>query len=133
MVKERRRGNYKKDGMKMKWFDVIASGSLLGMDYKRASSYPVGYVDYLKMYGIDFEVKTGFGSNEVKVDRETDWSTDVVLENASDSSQYMKTTMTQGSPMALFRMNGTKTASKIVGKTKYYGEWSKVKKIRIKK
>ena len=36
-------------------FDVIASGSLLGIDYKRASSYPVGYVDYLKMYGIDFE------------------------------------------------------------------------------
>lgn len=59
----------------------------------------------------DFEVKTGFSSNEVKADRETDWSTDVVLENASDSSQYMKTTMTQGSPMALFRMNGTKTAS----------------------
>ena len=36
-------------------FDVIASGSLLGIDYKRASSYPVGYVDYLKMYGLDFE------------------------------------------------------------------------------
>ena len=36
-------------------FDVIASGSLLGIDYKRASSYPAGYVDYLKMYGIDFE------------------------------------------------------------------------------
>ena len=36
-------------------FDVIASGSLLGIDYKRASSYPGGYVDYLKMYGIDFE------------------------------------------------------------------------------
>ena len=36
-------------------YDVIASGSLLGIDYKRASSYPVGYVDYLKMYGIDFE------------------------------------------------------------------------------
>lgn len=85
------------------------------------------------MYGIDFEVKIGFSSNEVKVDRETDWSTDVVLENASDSSQYMKTTMTQGSPMALFRMNGTKTAVKVVGKTKYYGKWSKVKKIRIKK
>ena len=129
MVKERRRGNYKKDGMKMKWFDVIASGSLLGRDYKRASSYPVVYVDYLKMYGIDFEVKSGFGANEVKVDRESDWATDEVLENASDSSQYMKTTMTQGSPMALFRMNGTKTASKVVGKTKYYGEWSKVNKI----
>lgn len=36
-------------------FDVIASGSLLGIDYKRASSYPVGYVDYLKMHGMDFE------------------------------------------------------------------------------
>lgn len=36
-------------------FDVIASGSLLGIDYKRISSYPVGYVDYLKMYGMDFE------------------------------------------------------------------------------
>ncbi len=31
------------------------SGSLLGIDYKRASSYPVGYVDYLRMYGMDFE------------------------------------------------------------------------------
>lgn len=36
-------------------FDVIVSGSLLGIDYNRASSYPVGYVDYLKMYGMDFE------------------------------------------------------------------------------
>ena len=36
-------------------FDVIASGSLLGIDYKRASSYPVGYVSHLQMYGLDFE------------------------------------------------------------------------------
>ena len=36
-------------------YDVIASDSLLGIDYKRASSYPVGYVDYLNMYGLDFE------------------------------------------------------------------------------
>ena len=36
-------------------YDVIASGSLLGIDYKRASSYPVGYVDYIRMYGLDFE------------------------------------------------------------------------------
>ncbi|RKM56298.1 DUF4143 domain-containing protein [Butyrivibrio sp. X503] len=36
-------------------YDVISSGSLLGIDYKRASSYPVGYVDYLTMYGLDFE------------------------------------------------------------------------------
>lgn len=36
-------------------YDVIASGSLLGIDYKRSSSYPVGYVDYLKMYALDYE------------------------------------------------------------------------------
>ena len=36
-------------------YDVITSDSLLGIDYKRASSYPVGYVDYLNMYGLDFE------------------------------------------------------------------------------
>ena len=36
-------------------FDVIASGSLLGIDYKRASSYPIGYVDYYEMHGLDFE------------------------------------------------------------------------------
>lgn len=36
-------------------YDVIASGSLLGIDYKRASSYPVGYVDYLTLNGMDFE------------------------------------------------------------------------------
>ena len=36
-------------------YDVIATGSLLGIYYKRASSYPVGYVDYIKMNGMDFE------------------------------------------------------------------------------
>ena len=36
-------------------FDLIASGSLLGIDYKRSSSYPVGYVEYLRMFGLDFE------------------------------------------------------------------------------
>ena len=35
-------------------FDVIASGSMLGIDYKRPSSYPVGYVDYLDMTALDF-------------------------------------------------------------------------------
>lgn len=36
-------------------FDVIASGSLLGIDYRRSSSYPVGYVDHIRMTGLDFE------------------------------------------------------------------------------
>jgi len=36
-------------------YDVVASGSLLGIDYNRPSSYPVGYVDYLTLSGLDFE------------------------------------------------------------------------------
>ena len=36
-------------------YDVIASGSLLGIDHNRPSSYPVGYVDYLTLRGLDFE------------------------------------------------------------------------------
>ena len=36
-------------------FDVIASGSMLGIHYKEVPSYPVGYVDYLDMYSMDFE------------------------------------------------------------------------------
>lgn len=36
-------------------FDVVASGSMLGVHYKDVPSYPVGYVDYLDMYSMDFE------------------------------------------------------------------------------
>lgn len=36
-------------------FDVIASGSMLGIHYKDVPSYPVGYVDYLDMHSMDFE------------------------------------------------------------------------------
>ena len=36
-------------------FDVIASGSMRGIHYKDVPSYPVGYVDYLDMYSMDFE------------------------------------------------------------------------------
>ena len=38
-----------------KRFDVIASGSLLGINYKEVPSYPVGQVDYLEMFSLDFE------------------------------------------------------------------------------
>lgn len=34
--------------------DVIATGSVLGMAYNRATSFPVGYVEYLDMYALDF-------------------------------------------------------------------------------
>jgi predicted AAA+ superfamily ATPase len=38
-----------------KRFDCIATGSLLGIKNKEISSYPVGYVEYLDMYSLDFE------------------------------------------------------------------------------
>lgn len=38
-----------------KRFDVIASGSLLGINYKEVPSYPVGYIEHLEMYSLDFE------------------------------------------------------------------------------
>jgi predicted AAA+ superfamily ATPase len=36
-------------------FDVIATGSLLGMSYKEVSSFPVGYTERLEMHSLDFE------------------------------------------------------------------------------
>lgn len=38
-----------------KRFDVIASGSLLGINYKEVPSYPVGYVEHIEMNSLDFE------------------------------------------------------------------------------
>lgn len=36
-------------------FDVIASGSLLGINYKEVPSYPVGYVEHMELHSLDFE------------------------------------------------------------------------------
>lgn len=36
-------------------FDVIASGSLLGVHYHRVSSFPVGYVERMTLYPLDLE------------------------------------------------------------------------------
>ena len=36
-------------------YDVIASGSLLGVNYKEVPSYPTGYEDEITMYSLDFE------------------------------------------------------------------------------
>lgn len=36
-------------------FDVIASGSLLGISYSKVASYPTGYVQHLQMYPLTFE------------------------------------------------------------------------------
>lgn len=36
-------------------YDVITTGSLLGINTKQVSSFPVGYVEHLYMYSLDFE------------------------------------------------------------------------------
>ena len=36
-------------------FDVICSGSLLGVNYKNISSIPVGFKEEYNMYSLDFE------------------------------------------------------------------------------
>ena len=36
-------------------FDCIATGSLLGIKSREIPSYPVGYVEHLEMYSLDFE------------------------------------------------------------------------------
>ena len=36
-------------------YDVIATGSLLGINYGEVPSYPVGYVEHLEMHSLDFE------------------------------------------------------------------------------
>jgi len=36
-------------------YDIIASGSMMGIDYKRPTSYPVGSIDYIDMTPMSFE------------------------------------------------------------------------------
>lgn len=36
-------------------YDFIESGSLLGINYKDVSSYPVGFEEHIRMYSLDFE------------------------------------------------------------------------------
>lgn len=57
-----------------KRFDVIASGSLLGINYKDVPSFPVGYVEHLEMYSLDFE--------------EFLWANGVSSESINDIKEY---------------------------------------------
>lgn len=38
-----------------KRFDVIASGSLLGLNYEKVPSYPTGYVEFIEMHPLSFK------------------------------------------------------------------------------
>lgn len=57
-----------------KRFDVIASGSLLGINYKEVVSYPVGYVEHLELSSLDFE--------------EFCWANGVSKESINDIKEY---------------------------------------------
>lgn len=59
-----------------KRFDVVASGSMLGIQYKDVPSYPVGYVDYLEMNSLDFE--------------EFLWANDITEESIQDMRKYFE-------------------------------------------
>ena len=55
----------------------------------------------------DFVVSPEFSTKDAKVDKVTDWTYDVVMENSSNSSQYMKITMVQGSPFGYFQLSNS--------------------------
>ncbi len=59
----------------------------------------------------DFVIQPDFTTSDAKVDKITDWTYDVVMQNASDASQYMKTTMVQGSPFAYFQLENSNKAT----------------------
>ena len=54
-------------------FDIISSGSLLGINYKEVKSFPVGYTEHLDMHSLDFEEfcwACGLGDSGVDVVKE---------------------------------------------------------------
>jgi len=54
-------------------FDIISSGSLLGINYKEVASFPVGYTDHLEMHSLDFEEfcwANGFGDDALNIIKE---------------------------------------------------------------
>lgn len=54
-------------------YDVVASGSLLGISYREVSSIPVGYEIQAEMYSLDFEEylwAVGYGEQQIALLRE---------------------------------------------------------------
>lgn len=50
-------------------YDVIATGSLLGLHYKEIKSIPVGYEKHINMYPLDFEeFLWGLGQSEESIE-----------------------------------------------------------------
>jgi predicted AAA+ superfamily ATPase len=60
-----------------KRFDVVATGSLLGINYRETTSFPVGYVDHLELSSLDFE--------------EFLWAQGILPESIADIKHYFET------------------------------------------
>lgn len=78
---------------------------------------PDSNIQFLGMYMpndgslTDFVVKPSFATSDAKVDKVTDWTYDVVMQNSSNAGEYMKTTMVQGSPFAYFQLVNSNTVN----------------------
>lgn len=73
-------------------FDVIASGSLLGISYKEVSSIPVGYEEPVEMYSLDFEEflwAVGYDEEKISVLREYFDKKETVPESVHDKMMYL--------------------------------------------
>jgi len=57
-------------------FDCVATGSLLGIKTKEIPSYPVGYVEHLDMYSLDFE--------------EFLWARGILMQSVADIKGYFE-------------------------------------------
>lgn len=73
-------------------FDVIASGSLLGISYKEVSSIPVGYEEPVEMYSLDFEEflwAVGYDEEKISLLRKYFDKKEKVPESVHDKMMYL--------------------------------------------
>ncbi|MCL2008517.1 MAG: ATP-binding protein [Treponema sp.] len=72
-------------------YDIIASGSLLGINYKEVSSVPVGYETQIEMHSLDFEeFLWAIGLNEQGIGYVKDYSNNLERIPESMHTQMMK-------------------------------------------
>ena len=82
-------------------YDVVASGSLLGVNYKEVSSYPTGYEDEIEMHSLDFE--------------EFLWANGISEESIADIKNYFEKGMPVPTAMHNKMMNFVKEYTAIGG------------------
>lgn len=71
-------------------YDVIASGSLLGINYKSISSIPVGYERQIEMHALDFEeFLWAVGKNQMAIDYLKEFFTSLNHLDNSINNEFM--------------------------------------------